>query len=508
MEPSVDTFVSTWNLGPEAIEFLYSLPDDVRGRVLRGFNPGGSKDGNVWGRLQAFARSMLGGRGFGPSAPSVGQPPLPVPQPWAPQPLQPLQPLQQPWARQPVLAAPSPQLDAALQAYASRIGLDDHGLQLLGALPAEVCRVVMESFDPSGTKDGNVFGRLLGFARSVWLRNLGVDRAQGAEASAFLRGYSEDVQAAVMAQFSTAGTKDGNILARLQGFTQSVAGRLGAGHAVGRAFQSQHLVPPAPQAPAMSLGAALFGQDPVGDFAARLGLDGATAEFLATLPPDVFVAAVRSFDPSGTKDGNVWGRLFGFLRSVWCQKLGMDPAAVGLLKSLPEDTQRMVMTRFDASLSKDGNVTARLQSFAASVACHASGAGAGTPAPQGPGVQVQVGGNTRAVQGFAARWSLSAESAAFLEALPVEISGRVLSSFRADGTKDGNVWGRLFGFVRSVWSQRLGVDPQSFAHIKSLPPEVQQTVGGTRIQPGDTEWRTPDASCFQGLPQKSPLPRI
>merc|ERR1712012_25035 len=60
--------------------------------------------------------------------------------------------------------------------------------------------------------------------------------------------------------------------------------------------------------------------------------------------------------------------------------------------------------------------------------------------------------------------------------MPESVQSIVLTSFKASGTKDGNVWGRLFGFVRSVWSQRVGLDNQAFGTLRSLPEESQMTI--------------------------------
>jgi len=70
---SVEAFVLRCGLDGEAVEFLRGLEEEVRIVVISDFNPGGTKDGNILGRLQGFARSVQGrrkrlaeGASFGP----------------------------------------------------------------------------------------------------------------------------------------------------------------------------------------------------------------------------------------------------------------------------------------------------------------------------------------------------------------------------------------------------------------------------------------------------------
>jgi len=503
-EEAIAHFTAAHGLGYEASTFLQSLPGDVCNKVLRSFNPRGTKDGNVFGRLQAFANSMLlpvpGGFQHQPqvaASPQLGIRPL-----WTGGPHQ-----QQELAAQ-ELNAGMPHRE--FSEYAASIGLDDAGARFLEALPPEVRDTVITDFDPRGTKDGNVFGRVLGFARVVWAQRLGLDKLQQQEASSMLRSLPEEVQARVLTQFDVSGTKDGNILARLQRFANDVASR----HAPAAIVASRIAAPvranlPPANLPATTMAPAACGTSPqVSDFVARLGLDANCASFLSGLPEEVRTAAVTSFNPSGTKDGNVWGRFFGFLRSVWAQRLGLDGNSIAFLKSLPEETQRVVMLKFDPSRTKDGNVGARLESFARSVAGHPYGGGSwqGAPSPapvithtpvRTPGAGapplwrggdpniISPGPSASALNDFAKRWGLNAQATEFLASLPETVIGAILASFNANGTKDGNVWGRLFGFVRSVWAQKLGVDAPAFTHLRGLPEDVQMAVMGKIHQLGE-----------------------
>mmetsp|Transcript_31680 Transcript_31680/g.98628 ORF Transcript_31680/g.98628 Transcript_31680/m.98628 type:complete len:622 (+) Transcript_31680:71-1936(+) len=505
-EQAIDSFVLRLGLGPDAGELLRTLPQDVCARVVKGFDPSGTKDGNVFGRLQAFARSMLQHSGERPAA--FGAAPVPSqdfglggpePPPWHAEPAQ--QPAQD------------------FEDYAWSIGLDEAGVRIASLLPQDLRDTIVAEFTPRGTKDGNVLGRLLGFARVVWAQRLGLDPVHKQEAASLLRGFPEEAQVRVMAQFDVSRSKDGNILARLHRFAADVASRFGndrggggggkGGGAPALAYQpapapAYSPPPQQPRAPALVAPAYAGHAQPypaLADFVARMGLDAASAGFLQALPEEVRSVVLTSFNPAGTKDGNVWGRLFGFVRSVWTQRLGLDAGVAGFLKSLPEETQRIVMVKFDPSRTKDGNIAARLESFARSVASsphpqpwqpsYAPPAQpAYTPPVQPVAAQVAYAapaeapkGNQAALHDFAQRWGLNAQATAFIRALPEAVSSVVVASFNANGTKDGNVWGRLFGFVRSVWSQKLGLDNTAFSYVRGLPEEVQMEVIA-RVAPG------------------------
>ncbi|CAK0830466.1 unnamed protein product [Prorocentrum cordatum] len=72
----VDAFVQRCGLEDQpAAEFLRGLLPEVRAVILADFDPGGTKDGNVFGRLQGFARSLEGSRKRGGlSAPGSKRP--------------------------------------------------------------------------------------------------------------------------------------------------------------------------------------------------------------------------------------------------------------------------------------------------------------------------------------------------------------------------------------------------------------------------------------------------
>jgi len=107
------------------------------------------------------------------------------------------------------------------------------------------------------------------------------------------------------------------------------------------------------------------------DFVGRFDLDARSAGFVNGLPCEVRSTVVENFEPAvealGYEVGGVWDQLFRFVRSVWARWLYLDREALRRFKAQPEDAQRVIITKFDPSCTKDGNVAARLRSFTASV---------------------------------------------------------------------------------------------------------------------------------------------
>jgi len=484
-QEQISEFCLRFNLPIEAAEFLEGLPGEVLTKVLSSFNPKGSKDGNVFPRLEAFANSILfpGGRGRGGSST------------WPEQ----ASPLCFSAPRHP---GPAPGF-ASMQQYCASVGLDGESASLLQLLPQDMQETIMSDFDPHGTKDGNVFGRVIGFARSLWTHRLGLNREVGREATVYLRELPEGVQIRVMAFFDPTRSGGGPLVARLQRFAADLSHqRAGAGaggrpagadgRPAGATSQSAGGGRWDAQAPQQTQWRRRSGATSLDDFAHMIGLDAEAYAFLQALPDDVQAPIFSGFDPSGTKDGNVWGRLFGFARSVWSHKLGLDTSTVSFMKGLPEDVQRVVMMKFDPSLSKDGNIAARLEGFARSVAARgaygkggagdAGGRSKGGPPPwqhkaPNPSPQQSFGGGARyPLRAFVERWNLNAEASEFIGALPEDVILAVCQSFTATGTKDGNVWGRLFGFVRSVWQRQLNISGEAFGFLRSLSEDAQRAA--------------------------------
>lgn len=446
----------------EAVSFMRELPIEVQGSIIANFDPSGTKDGNVIGRLQAYARQVIKRNGLR----------LPdsfnnMPQPRrdsAPPPAAPVGPLgalahqhfaapvehatgsAPPWTRPGGGSGGGMASGESIWSFSERLGLGDAGASFLSGLPEELQQSVLRGFDPSGTKDGNVWGRLFGYCRSLWSRRLHLNE----QASAFIRGLPEEVQMAVMLDFDATGSKDGNVSARLMQFAGYVASRGGAPpRGAAAAPVGAPIAPLRPPVPPPALNLAPPGS-PIAEFAYSLGVEPDAVAFLEALPEEVQATLLASFDPSSSKDGNIWGRLFAFARRTWAKHVGSDQITVAHLKGLPEEEQRRLIIEWtppSASVSNMGHA-------------HPGG---------------NFGGLDRrsAVQQFVHHWGLDDRIAAFLHALPEMVRDHVVSGFDGSGTKDGNVWGRLLGFIRATWARSLGLDQASVATIKALPEDAQ-----------------------------------
>lgn len=328
----------------------------------------------------------------------------------------------------------------------------------------------------------------------------------GVEEVGFMWDLPTDIRYSVISNFRPSGTKDGNVLGRLQGYVRNVMKR--------------HLfeIPPSlnsepPRRDTLPSMSAALRQRALGDpaqerqeFARRVSLPPDLATWLAALPEELSQSAVRGFDPSGTKDGNVSGRFLGYVRGLWQRRLRLSDEAAAYIRSLPEEVQMKVMADFDASGSKDGNVSARLMGFANFVnSRHAGGSShpavpsapprtysspdsrsegsrlrsvftSIAPAPQSFRPPSRTNLSYGSLDEFVRRWNLDQRAAAFMQALNDDLRRRVLESFDASATKDGNAWGRLLGFVRSTWAHTLRLTKEYVSYIKSLPEDAQITV--------------------------------
>lgn len=432
-------------IAEDVMSYIRSLPDEVQAQIISEFDASGSKDGNVSGRLMAFAKHLGSRLAGGQSAHTVAVP----------------------------VARPS---HRSIDEFAASLGLDGGMHQFLTLLPSEVITVVIDSFDPSGTVDGNIWGRLFGFIRSVWQRHLHVND----DHMAYLKGLPEDVQARIIAEFDATKSWDGNNSARLMSFARRVASDSG----VQSSGHGGHGAPPAAQhhghaAHSRSATTPRSGSFNPAAFAQSLGLDGAACDWMRMLPQDMMAQVAASFDPSGTKDGNVWGRLFGYIRSHWKSRLQLTDESISFLKSLPEDIQMKVLAEFDASGSKDGNASARMMGFAQHLATRGSvlGGSYASPATQqrsAPQRQSLPKADVAAVQEFVQTLGLDNAAFVFLQQLPGDFMNTVMNSFDPSGTKDGNIWGRLFGFIRIRLASHYGWDEQFKEYLKGLAEEQQK----------------------------------
>lgn len=460
-EDIVSAFARELGLTPEVLAFMWELPIELRTSIMQNFDPSGTKDGNVLGRLQAYAKHMMRKNGLQLSEQVTTsrvlmeskepQPMVPVPAPAV-------------WNAGANLVELHPQpaggIGDGLLQFVERLGLGDPAADFLSRLPEDLLGSVLRGFDPSGTKDGNVWGRLLGYVRSLWSRRLGLVEP----ASSFVRSLPEDVQLAVIADFDASGSKDGNVSARLMQF---------ANHLVARGVTSRPVVhstpvgaaPPLPR-PVLNVAASCPRPQPqtavlprpaqaagLGEFAQTLGLDMSAGAFLQALPAEVQSLVITTFDPSGTKDGNIWGRLLAFVRRVCARHAGVDKATVDHIKTLPEEDQKKLLLELMAQHETYKQAAAVSQGQWAS--------------------NHSIETVESVAERFSQAWGLDTRTVHFLQSLPEPVRDHVLAGFDGNGTKDGNVWGRLLGFVRHTWARSLGLDQASVALVKSLPEEAQ-----------------------------------
>jgi len=217
-------------------------------------------------------------------------------------------------------------------------------------------------------------------------------------------------------------------------------------------------------------------------FCQHWGLDESTADFLMAIPQALRESVLRNFDGSGTKDGNVWGRLFGYVRRGWVSTIGLEPSATKFIQDLPEPVQIICIKEFDHTSTKDGNVFGRLQAFSRKAAKIAEGNSGpmqshqhhqatppwATKMSAAPQQQHAVHWNHAApaemtssvaygdqasdlrpeLEEFMFRCSLDEQALPWLQSLSEDILRTVIMEFDPSGTKDGNVLGRLQGYVR------------------------------------------------------------
>lgn len=418
-----------WGVDQETSAYIRTLPEDTQLLVMMEFDPTGSKDGNVGARLAGFIRQCEQRGGGPPQGKSKGKSKA-VPHSHATEVVD--------WGghdyhaqSRPVGAAPvsAAERDAIVN-FAQQVSLDNQALAFLQSLESEVVSVVIKNFNPSGTKDGNVWGRLLGYIRNVWCRQKGVEQAQ-------MKTMPEQEQMLAMADPARAS----------------------------RGQQAQKVAPRGKGAAARGGGGGSVRQ-----FSAQWGLNSHAESFVDALPAPVRDSVIAGFDASGTKDGNVWGRLLGFSRQKWVIWLGLDSTVTQQVKTLSEEAQMLCMTSFDPSSSKDGNIGARLQGFMkkCSSQCGGSVGSAAYGDTAGNGSTRAAPGKSRSssllshdpqVMDFLERCGLDLSALDFLQHLPEDLLQDVMNKFDPSGTKDGNVLGRLEGYVKFLSKKRgLGAD--------------------------------------------------
>lgn len=450
-ENAIIDFATTIGLEFSTLEFMRELPEDVQDELITKFDPSGTKDGNVLGRLQGYARYMM--KKGGHQVPSS----LLVPK--------------KAEGASDGLNEVSDLGDGAIlekvTRFAEQLGLTDEAANFIAGLPEEFQGSVIRGFNSSGTKDGNVWGRLLGYIRSMWTRNLKLDET----CAGHIRRLPEEVQMVCILEYDARGSKDGNHSARLMHFANRVAAKHGGVSStpqVTRPAPVSHTQAYIPQ-PTRPARAARQANSPLAAFVQGLELDHVASAFLETLPPQILDKVVSSFDASGTKDGNVWGRLLAFIRMQFGRQLQVDRPTMDYMKTLPDDQQMAMMQDIAHQCGFSAPPPQRRpqggkggKGFQSNMApAHEASAWSG------------LNGMDPSVEQFAQAWRLDHAAASFIQALPDIVRGQIISGFDGSSSKDGNVWGRLLGFTRFKWARALGMDKECVDIVKSLPEEAQ-----------------------------------
>lgn len=517
------SFAAQLGVAADAVTFMLELPEDIQTHIATHFDPSGTKDGNVLGRLQGYVHSLCrrarlplpqtmgappgptGGVGVGAGFASVGAVVTPphigaaggaaaYRGDWheaanaitgvqhRPQIILPSQSPHAFHQAGPDLSDWEPAgVTPQVQDFVAQLGVDEQATVLLGALPGDMQATIMTGFDPSGTKDGNVWGRLLGYARGAWARRLRLSE----HAAATIRGLPQAAQVHVITELDVRGAGNENLSSKVIQFASRLAGSWpsdgaqqpgpaltpGLQPAQQQQFKPSHVS----QASAYGAGAGMIvgaGHGVVSDelvnFATNLSLDVNALDFLQALPEDLASTIMATFDPSGSKDGHAWGRLFAFVRRMWAKHVGFDQTTVDQLKPMPEEDQKRIMLEYVQKGSPPVQAPAH------------SG-------PTGYSVAPPAASNaTAAVNQFAVAWGLDTNAEAFIARLPEPVRDAVIAGFDGSGTKDGNIWGRLLGFCRQSWVRSLGLDQETVNYLKSLPEDAQM-VCLTTFDPSGTK---------------------
>lgn len=279
-------------------------------------------------------------------------------------------------------------------------------------------------------------------SRVAWLaEELGVRPSD----LSFLQALPPALQCNICETFDSSGTKDGNTLERLEAYARSVA----------RRAQMPFDFPPPKRRED-------FGPSGINRrvraFIRDLDMGEAALDLLQSLEEDLQIEIIEQFDIQGTRDGNVRSRFLSFVRGMWCRRLGVNREVTEFLRDLPEDIQVGVLKEFDPRGTKDGNVSARLYSFAYARSWKRAPKGLRDP---------------EELEAFVHHWQLDASARQVLEALPDEVLVEVLQGFDASNTRDGNVTGRFLGYVRRKWAQHYELEDDCIFTMKRLPEEGQ-----------------------------------
>lgn len=274
---------------------------------------------------------------------------------------------------------------------------------------------------------------------------------QPASKLSFLEPLPPELLRNICETFDEAGTKDGKMLQRLEAYTRSIARR-------------NHLTLEPPSHPSQDTGrygSAEAIEKRVEAFVHDLDMDENTLDLILSLEHKLQIEVIEQFEVEGTRDGNVQNRFFSFVRGVWLRALGVSREVGDLIKDCPEELQADIIKNFDPKGTKDGNLSARLQSFATLLWRNSK---------TGRAYKKQADWN---LDVFVKHWGLEPWALKVLRALPPEVQEEVLNGFDVSSTRDGYIAGRFLGYVRSKWARHLELDEQCCYAIKRLPQEGQ-----------------------------------
>eukprot|EP00928_Gymnodinium_smaydae_P087938 TRINITY_DN7210_c0_g1_i1.p1 TRINITY_DN7210_c0_g1~~TRINITY_DN7210_c0_g1_i1.p1 ORF type:complete len:656 (-),score=127.09 TRINITY_DN7210_c0_g1_i1:63-2030(-) len=411
-EEEIGHFARHWGLDISAIDWLRSLPAEVRVTILREFSPRCSPH-DVSRMLFSFGRSVQ--------------------------------------ARHEA----SGNLPPELTHFAMRWGLDASVMGWLLSLPLEVRSVVVREFAPVDCHGGAVVAKLKAFVRSVEGRlRSGVPGPAGMSPAAGCQGAPADDAAA--GQGHAAG---GCMLQDLD--PNDPYDPYAAGDPEAQDGEAA--------VPLKELGSSEL------EFADRWGLDDMARNVLASLPEDIQRTVVEQFEPRGDLV-HASAKMVAFARSVQATRDAaqrgvamVDDADIELVRnfaakwSLDEDTEafmfsldtevRMMVLRDFDPVEGTQDIGRKLRAFARSrsdVLHGAQHAGASAVAGHGHGFSLACAPNSEE-RAFLERWGLAAssEAAGVLASLVPAVRLRVMREFAPAGvTRDP--LRLLAGFANSV----------------------------------------------------------
>ncbi|CAJ1440065.1 unnamed protein product [Effrenium voratum] len=245
------------------------------------------------------------------------------------------------------------------------------------------------------------------------------------------------------------------------------------------------------------------------EFVRQWGLESWALQVVKALPREVQQEVLHGFDGSSTRDGNISRRFLGYVRSKWGQHYELDEDCLFAMKKMPEEGQVLCLTTFDPSLTRDGNISARLRSFLWKVEAQIKEGDRGykgrtgydrfngyhkytkyTYEAEAYNYNKMSSGycpeHRDAILKFVSQWNLDLAVGAYLESLKdPDVVARVLEEFDPVGTQDGNVLSRLKAFVRLLCSRRKRGELEEYPRRRTHKKEKWQKKDEVRAASGE-----------------------